>query len=476
MGPTANNILRIGALAPLGVLDPRRTSHAMTRLVLAQVFEPLVARDGGGRLAPRLLAGLPTREGAAWRVRLLPGVRLSDGTELTASDVAHSLEGAGPLVGRLRPEVAGALELRLHPEDPQLPVPRLLASHGCAIVVERGGAALGTGAFKVVAHREVTGVDAPALELGRNPHHHRAVPLDGVAVYVLPLDVEGNPSGLTGALESRAIDFANELGKDEVEPLAGVRKLFRPGDSTCALFLNTARSPLDRREVRLALAQAVDRHALAATSFSNPLAYVAKGLIPPALGKSRDHLDFDPRAARSALAGPAAIDRPLRMLTVWAPRSYLPRPRAVADALARQLADVGVEVDIEPTRDPQHYFGELRKGTYDLVLGGWIADNTSIRDYFRATLHSATLPSSAVVGADAFNLSRWRDPAVDALLDRAAGDDDEGFIDAVMRRVSAEAPLVPIMHGPSIAVHAFRVRGLAWGRAAEPDFTQITLE
>jgi ABC-type oligopeptide transport system substrate-binding subunit len=167
---------------------------------------------------------------------------------------------------------------------------------------------------------------------------------------------------------------------------------------------------------------------------------------------------------------------PLRLLEVWGPRPYLPKPDHVARAICEQLGRVGVPVEAAATGDVDVYFGELLKGDYDMVLGGWIADTPNPADFFDATLMSELVPAANTPAAISCNLARHRNADMDEALRRYREHPTTDNMAAVLDRVREQVPLVPLMHGPSVIVHSWRVQNYEPQGAAAPDFAVLDLD
>jgi len=459
-------VLRVGTLTAIGTLDPQRAHDFSGHLVISQVFEsPYSFVDG--RAEPRLVVGAPVRRDAqTFQIEIRNDLHFSDGSRATADDIATSVRPALTPLGIDVSTSADRLVLqgrswRHRPED-------LLATVATKIVKRGEGGLLGTGPF-VVAEASVRGI-----RLVRNPHSLRRANVDEIQIRWYEL-ADGRPDALVAALEAGEVDFTMSLARDDVGGLQRVRKLFQPGMSTAFLAFNTSRPHLAATQARRALALAIDRYRLAELCYANPAAFVARCLLPPALGRGNDGLRHDPAAAKAALAGLAWPDR-LRMVCVWGPRPYLSRPDAVAAGIAYQLRSVGIEVDTQVAKDSEHYGTLLARGDYDLVLGGWVADTPDPLDYLEAVLGSGAFVGSGNVPIASSNYSRWRDPDVDRMLAEARGGAGPRVIDDILARVASEVPLVPLMHGPRVIVHAWRVKGYDPDAGVFPDFAAIDLD
>lgn len=131
--------------------------------------------------------------------------------------------------------------------------------------------------------------------------------------------------------------------------------------STYFLAFNTERPPLDRAEVRRALASAIDRAALLDRLL--PSARPATGLLPPGLLGAvppRAAVRLSPGTAREIVERQGGSARPLR-LVYRAGESFIPEV-AIAERIKAQLAAIGVRVELDPRYD---FFAEIARVAAD---------------------------------------------------------------------------------------------------------------
>lgn len=453
-------ILRVGVLTPTTTLNPTAPGHE-TALVLQQVLEtPYAAVPGKAELEPVLFDGPLQRVGTSdppvYRARVRDGIRFSDGLPLAVHHVAASLRHA-----RLIREQA-----QLSVEEPWLvftlkkPNGRFDLSLGhqqCGVYRPHGAALIGTGPFAFAPDSR-----PERIHLVRNPHARRRPALDEIVFETHAPDRDGRATALYAALERGALDVTTVLSREAAGGLQGLRQTQLPGPSTGTLFLNTQSPRLRQAALRQAVAHGVDRQALAAGAYHNPLAFTASSLLPRGLAVApvRDGLLFDPARARAHLAAAGAgAPRQLTLLVTWAPRPYLPRPRETAELLRSQLATLGLTLDLVHTHSLDEFLKAEAAGRYDLALGGWTAETLDPCDYLESHLAASRIPGESS-HEDATNTGRLSSPEMDkALLDYRAGRRHEQLV-AIMDLFTREAPLVPLMYGATTFVHAFRVTGL----------------
>ena len=84
--------LRIGMSADVTSIDPHFVNITPNNNVAWHIFEALTHVDENVRLVPGLAESWRPVDPTIWEFRLRKGVRFSDGSELTAEDVAFSID------------------------------------------------------------------------------------------------------------------------------------------------------------------------------------------------------------------------------------------------------------------------------------------------------------------------------------------------------------------------------------------------
>lgn len=449
-------VLRVGILAGVHNLDPLKAQDVDSLFTLRQIVEaPFATKAGTTELEPALFSGpLEPEPGEpnTWGAEVLDGVRFSDGAPLTAQQMVSCLEKVSLVAEQAVVEARGdRVIFRLHSPNPRFDV--TLSHPQCNIHRWEGEELLGTGAYKIAP-----GSRAGKIRLERNPHFRGEAPIDEITLRAYPLDEDGAPSGLLEAIEAGEVDYTNVLSRDDINRLSGVRKSLLPGISTAMLYLNTTSPRLADRRVRQAIARSIDRIEVARTAYSNALAFAAPSPLPRALGAADDGLSFDPDAAAALLAEPG-VEKPekLRVLMMWGPRPYLPKPQQYLEVIREHLGRFGIEVEAVPTGDSIEYMGKVIEGKADMILSGWIADVMDPADYLEANLASSRVPSSENI-SHSNNCGRLTSPEMDRALAAYRAERTSGSLEEVMRVLSEEAPLVPLAYGPTTAVLSFRIK------------------
>jgi ABC-type transport system substrate-binding protein len=454
---------RVGTLAPPSGLDPRTARDTASHTLLRQIFEPpFVIRQG--RTVPLLFAeSLRDDRNNIRSARVADGILFSDGTPLTAEIVAKSLAKTSAVTDKATVRHEGdRVVFELKEPNPRFDL--LLASTSCCVVLEKALQLLGTGPFMFERMPSLRQLQAATdVTLVRNPQFNRTAPMQSVTFTVYPADANGTPAKLLEACANGDVDFTAALTSLNAAkvPLGVVYPSIQNGVSTAFLAFNTASPQLADKRLRKAIALAIDKTAIAKHSFEkNPLAFVAKDILPPAIDAIEvDLFPSNPVEAQRILAD-TSIRKPdrLRMLIPWAPRPYAPNPALIGEEIARQLRQLGIGVEVTPPRSSDDYYAAIAAARYELVFSGWIPDTPDPADTYESLLSSKMIPRVGATHANANNISRLESEAIDRALTTFRVAPTSENKSAVRRAVQEEVPLVPILKGQAVVVLSRRVR------------------
>jgi ABC-type transport system substrate-binding protein len=468
---TADETLRVGFTQPFLRIGDPTSDYFAASWVNAQLYEtPLRSTLDRRDLEPSLLLGRPMQvDATVWRGALRGELRTSTGISVTAAEVAALLAASPAFRGV---EVRHEHEtLEFHTTRVEAGFEQRLCRPSAALALptpDRLGGFAGTGPYRLVE------VDEQRVVLESVPHHPSGATVKRVELLCLPRDGRGEATALVEALKRRDVDLTCELTRDEVEKVQAVRRIFRPGNSTAFLAMNVS-GVLDETSLRRFVAMHVDRLELTSLCHHNPVAYAARGLLPPQLGRVPEAPPALSAEARER-AAQRLRGRKLRLVVVWAPRPYLSQPLAVAQRVVAQLAALGIEVSIEQPADVDAYLGHLERGDYDLLLGGWMADSSEPADFLRALLSREAIPDAGRAGKSRCNAARIDDEVLEARLAELDEDLSTDALARVQARADELALYVPLMVGASVAVHGWRVLEFPWDRYLLPPFESVRLD
>ena len=473
------DVLRVGILTPLQQQhsDPRAATDFVNAMVNWHVFQPPFGRSKDGRgTEPVLFDGHLKVESSSgdhrvWSAALKPGIRFSDGTTLTARHVARSLEGSARFAAEADVEVDGdRLFFRL--KRPNQRFDWVLCHQNSAVVLEKRGRFIGTGPYVLVP-----GGGDSEIRLVANPHFGAPVPVKRVDLKVYPVDSEGRPSRLIRAVNKGEVDFSLALSRDDLRSIRGVHKWMGQGESVAFLYFNTQKPYLRSAEIRKALCRAVDRRELAARSYSSPLAFAATGLLPASLGTLPDGVRTDVEEAQRLLASAGGDQKrtPLRLMVVHTARPYLPHPMVTAQALAEQLAQLGLQVDIEPAKDIADFYRRTALGDYDLALSGWIPDTADLVTLFEVLMSSDAVPGRQESAFSCSNLARFSHAPMDQALSAFRSDPSTVNLRRIGEILNDQRPLFPLLYGSEIVVRSWRIKQRPKFFHNRPFFAELSL-
>lgn len=404
-------------------LDPAVTTDAASALVAAQLYDTLVRFvPGTTRIEPALAINWAvSSDGHIWEFRLRDGVKFHDGTPLTAQTVvwnfqrwmdpdhpAHKgdfrywegmfggFEDEQNLEGHPDSLVASveALDdqtIRLVLNIPFAPLLHNLAMGAFAILnpdaVMSVGAeaygtpgnplAVGTGPFRLIEWRD------GEIVLRANPEYWDGPPVLSQLIFrTIPDD-----KARFAALKAGEIDGMTSPAPEDLTEASwdsNVQIVMDPKPTTAFLNFNLDDDYLGQRQVRRAIAQAINKPALVEAAFG-PTWQVATQMLPPALWGYNDTIEdypYDPEGARELLAEVGLP--PQFQVDLWypdRPRPYLPKPRMAAEMIAQDLQAAGMDVRLE-TEHWSAYLADRNQGAFSMWLLGWTGYNGDPDSFF----------------------------------------------------------------------------------------------
>jgi peptide/nickel transport system substrate-binding protein len=441
-------------------LDPHGDGTLRTHMAPSfNVYEPLVDVDHDLKLRPGLARTWATLDDRTWQFELREA-RFHSGRPVTAADVVASLQRAA------RPEsdtsyylqdletvrATGPLRVELRTRGP---APRLLNRLGFVMIVPGDATDLahradGTGPYAVERW------DPGKLVLRRNEHWWGAKPHVERAAFHFGID---GPRAEAGVLDGtfEVAQFVGGFRPARLVASAAHRLVEQEDFYVTYLAWNHTRPPFSDSRVRRAFAVAVDRRQLAAAlpRRAQPTAQLVSRLVfgfDPAL----DVPPGDPARARALLA---TAGHPAGIAVTLTVRD---RYRAVADALAAELAKAGIRlaVEVEPDR---RYFDRLNRREMTLWLDNWGCTTGDAAEFFENALHSRQPGGSF----GRFNETGYANREVDqsiAEVTRLEGDERRDALQRMMRVVMEDDVLLPLYS--DLDVYGLS-RGQAWRPRAD---------
>lgn len=383
------------------------------------LYEGLVGLDAQLRLRPALAERWESPDERTYVFTLRPDLRFSDGSPLRAQDVVASLQAVTERQWETRDYLRELLsvralserEIELHTRGvalgflTRLPWAYVLPARA---VVQTPVPVIGTGPF-VVESRTV----GQEFVLRRNPHYRGPQPAFERARFVVVPD----PAERVKMVERGAADLADDvsprlarhqLGRGDLRVVSGL------GPQTLFLALRPDRPPFTDARVREAFDLTIDRGELIRRALDD-------GGVPASQLVTAGILGHNPKLA------PTEVDRPRARkllaaaglqgglkVRLDAPNDRYPADRAIAAEVARQLAEVGVEVQVNTT-PKKRFFEQIDAGDSAFHLLGWTCLSGDAGDVLDALLHSRTAD-----GWGLWNTLGLADLALDRLIEQSA--------------------------------------------------------
>lgn len=478
-------------------LDPAIGYDVPSWSLAHMMFEGLVTYGFQNEIRPALATTWTHQAHTRWNFKLRPNARFHDGRPVTVRDIVASFErlldpatkspGASfyrNIVGaedRMAGRVATVrgisstatdqLSIELTGPDPIF-LQRLAMPFASVVPADTKGSELarkpvGSGPYAFDAWKS-----GQRLSFKRNPHTALTLKPEGAETIervevqlginesLEVLKFERGELDLIGALRNiPAADFARLAAR----PPAGSRMLQAPDAAVHYVTINTGMKPFDRREVRRAVAQAINKEKI--VQLVNGRGTPADSFLPPHLPGYNPRfkgLPYDPAAAREQLtrAGfPAGFEVTYACVAN-------DTQRKVAQAIQQDLARVGIRMTIKPMAFPTYLQAKSTRGQVAIGSGNWSQDYPDPSNFLVTLFHSKYIRD-----ADSLNDSFYANPRVDALFDRAEQTLDEsrrfGLLQEAEAIILEDAAVVPLYHPVKYHLVAARVLGYAlhpvWG-------------
>lgn len=483
-GARTGGVLRVGITTP-GSVDPGNVYEPSGDLIVRTMCTPLLAADPEtSELLPAIIEfWLVTDGGAGLTLRLREGVRFSDGTPLTAEDVAFTLsriasaeyastsaELLAPITGyrelhgdaptedeSARRRLAGVAfrderTVQMSLTTPQADFVRVFTSALTAPVSQAaaeadpstfGRAPVCVGPYRL---REPFAPGDPSLTLVRSEAYE---PVDtsltgGGRSYPDSIEFRfyADPEAAAAAQEAGEVDVAPARPQDTQGVQVG------PGPDVEYIGLPATPGGFDQPAVRHAMSLALDREALVQAVFPGTRS-TADGFFP-ATAPAADSCESAPPRSDVAKARSLLTELGADLSAVRVPFYFNDelRHKAMVEELARQWRDtLGFQAVPTPLSFADFVArGEGRPGFDGLFRFSWSSPFADVDGY--------VAPLFGTAGIGRSNFTRFSDPALDDLIIRGARRaqdpaDREIAYERVTDRLCEVMPMIPITNSLS---------------------------
>ncbi|AOY84834.1 ABC transporter substrate-binding protein [Moorena producens JHB] len=469
-----SNRLTIGTTLKPRTLDPADAYELAASNIHYSLGDRLYTyKLGTSELVPQLATAMPTisKDGLTYTIPLRQGVVFHDNTPFNAEAMAFSLRrfienGGKPssllegLVDSIEP--SGEYELTIKIKNPFAAFPALLAFSGtCAVspkAYEIGSGKfeptkfVGTGPYKLVKFSP-NGIRLDVFEdyWGKKPANQ------GLNVQILT-----NSANLFNSIKTGAVDIGYQsLDPDQILSLqkgaasGGWQVIESPSNNINYMVLNTQMAPLDKPEVRQAIAAIVNRKLINERVLRNQAA-PAFSIIPTSFDVSKPTFkdaygDGNISKAKELLAKAGFTkDNPLT-LEIWYSSGSATRQQLASLLKEYAAQELGGIVEIQPqTVESANFFGNLGKGVYQSALVDWYPD-FSDPDNFIQPLVSCTKGSEGKgceAGASRSQGSFYYSDRMNQLIQQQRQESDPAarkqIFAEIQELLAKDVPLIPL--------------------------------
>ena len=480
--PQVGGAIRVGLNADLTTMDPHLSTAAVDRQVYQTIYEPLVRLDKDLKIQPGLAESWEQPDPTTIVLKLRQNVRYHDGEAFDAASVKANVERMqnhpkslrkGELADVGSVEVVDPHTVKFNLKQPSSPLLSLLTDRpGMMVSVKAAEAAgddfarqpVGAGPFKFVEWiKDDRLVVRKFDQYWERDRDGMQLPYaDEVTYKPIP---DGNQR-LT-AVKTNAVDIIDIPNAKDIPALRNSqdpRYYEVPGLAFRYIQFNIERPPLDNKAIRQAVAWSIDREAINKAIFFDA-GQPAQQPIPPSSWAF--DASFKPYTRDVAKAKAKVAESGVQSPRFPAMVTNTPEEKQIAEVYKEQLADVGIEMDIE-LLEFATLLDRSNRGDFTAQVLQWSGrpdPDGNVFNYFHTK------------GGQ--NRSKYSNPEVDQLLERARATYDEGERKQLYAQVNTiiadDSPMVFIQHRPEIKISSPKLQNFVHVPDGMMRFAQVWL-
>lgn len=456
-------------------LDPAKVVGLPEIQVLRDLFEGLVNQNEKGELSPGVATKWQSIDNRIWTFTLRDNARWSDGTPVTAQDFVYSwrrlvdpkttssfawlaalggitnaqaiIDGKMP-ADKLGVSAVDARTLKVQLDKPVPYFPNLTANVALypvpGSVIEKQGAdwtrpgsLVGNGAF-VLSERVVN--EKLVVVPNKNYWDNGNTVLKKVTFLPINQESAATKRYLAGDIDITE-SFPKNLYQKLLKQIPG--QVYTPPQlGTYYYAFNTQKGPTADRRVRLALSMSIDRRLIAekvlgtgekpAWRFTPD---VTAGFTPAAgMMEETSQQELNLQAKTLLQAAGYGPGRPLKLTLLY---NTSENHQKIAIAVASMWKkNLGVDVKLQ-NQEWKTYIDSRNTGNFDVIRASWVGDYNEPSTFL-----------SLLTSTHSGNISRFKDPAYDKVLEQASLESDAKARNADYNEaeniIASQAPIAPI--------------------------------
>ena len=411
---------RYGQSGDAAALDPWNVTDGNSLQITEQIFESLVAyKPQTFEIVPNLADSWSnSSDKTQWTFKLHPAIKFTDGTDFDADAVVFNFDRAriskfqyrnskpvaddygyysdmwGGFDGDsiiTKVEAVDKTTVRFTTKTPFGPFlanmgmgtfglvsPKSIKDNPDGFMLPGSQGAAGTGPFMF---KPGSWQKDQQITLERNPNYWRKddkgvqLPyLDKIVIRAIP-DTQSRLAELKAGTIDAMRDFTPaDISGIKADP--NLQLISRPSFNVGYLGMNVHKAPLDKLEVRKAIAMAINKQAIADSIYAGQAKpatqFLPKGVV--GYDDSADFYKYSQDEAKKLLQQAGVSNMTVDLWYMPVSRPYYPEPKKIAEAFASDLSKVGITVKLQSI-DWTTYRTNARKNAMDLWLLGWTGDN-----------------------------------------------------------------------------------------------------
>ncbi|WP_418316789.1 ABC transporter substrate-binding protein [Piscinibacter sakaiensis] len=486
--------LRVANQGDATSMDPHSLNESLQLTFTNNIYEPLVSRDKKLGLVPGLATKWSQTSPTVWRFELRKGVKFHDGSEMTADDVVFSfrraagdgsdMKGYTSSFKEVRKVNDHVVEIETLTPFPILPDVITLVfvmnkkwaeENNAAVPVDKRKGIENTASFKANGtgpYRLKERQPSARTVLVRNMNYWDKVEGNVTEVIFTPI---GNAATRVAALLSGEVDLMEPVPLQDIDRIQAnpaytvlqgpeLRTIFLGMDQKRDELLYSSvkgKNPFKDKRVRQAFYQAIDIETIKSRVMRNAavptglmVAPGIKGFVPE-LNKRLPH---DADAARKLLADagyPNGFE-----VGMNCPNDRYVNDAAICQAIAANLARIGVKVNLQ-TESKATYFPKILRRDTSFYLLGWTPGT-----YDSHNVLSSLLATPTDKGQGQFNLGSYSNPKIDQLTLAVQSEIDQNKRNAMIREAFD-------VHAADIGHIPLHQQALAWGMKKSVSVVQL---
>lgn len=267
-----------------------------------------------------------------------------------------------------------------------------------------------------------------------------------------------NTGRLTKLLTNECDVIANPIAHQKIQENSALILESTTAFDLAYLSFNTQKPPLNNKDVRAAIAHAIDKNYInKAVYFSQ--AAIAKSIEPPvswAYSDKNTMPSYDINKAKALMKKAGYTDGfTLELLLSASAEQYNPDALAMAEVIKNNLAHIGITVNLVE-QVQRNYMQSLEDGWPDMAIQGW--------SFLQADPHHIYSPIlSCSPMANGNNYDFWCSDQVETLLQQAIKTDSmvkrKHYYQMIMAIVATDIPILPIAHSKRFQARNQQLKG-----------------